>query len=64
MTNLEAYIQEAESQGSKHCVVPTKTLRALLEVAEAARYVDESQGERGLGTLGCALDKLEEARRG
>lgn len=76
MTNLETYIQEAESQGSKHCLVPTKTLRLLLEVAEAAKELLENHEEAtgscavclsdGRGThaeqLETALQKLEKAR--
>ncbi len=78
MTNLEAYIQEAESQGSKHCVVPTKTLRVLLDVADVAKGLLENHEESsgacavclsdGRGThaeqLETALQKLEKARRG
>jgi hypothetical protein len=37
VTNIEAYILEAESQGVKHCTVPTEALIRLLEVAEAAK---------------------------
>lgn len=78
MTNLEAYIQEAESQGSKHCVVPTETLSVLLEVVEAVKGLLDNHEEAtgscavclsdGRGThaeqLETALQKLEEARRG
>jgi 1-aminocyclopropane-1-carboxylate deaminase/D-cysteine desulfhydrase-like pyridoxal-dependent ACC family enzyme len=78
MTNLEAYIRESESQGSKHCVVPTETLRVLLDVVEAAKELLENHEEAtgscavclsdGRGThaeqLETALQKLEKARRG
>ena len=78
MTNLEAYIQEAESQGLKHCVVPTETLRALFDVADVAKGLLENHEESsgacavcladGRGThaeqLETALQKLEKARRG
>ena len=78
MTNIEAYIREAESQESKHCVVPTKTLRVLLDVADVAKGLLENHEEAsgacavclsdGRGThaeqLETALQKLEKARRG
>jgi hypothetical protein len=60
VTNLEAYIQEAESQGSKHCVVPTETLKTLLEVAEAVKKDEARQPWFVIE----ALNKLDEARRG
>ena len=60
MTNLETYIQEAESQGSKHCVVPVDALKALLEVAEAAKNMI---GDKSI-ELKLTLKKLKEARRG
>jgi hypothetical protein len=78
VTNIEAYIQEAEIQGSKHCLVPTKTLRVLLDVVEAVKGLLENHEEAtgscavclsdGRGThaeqLETALQKLEKARRG
>ena len=35
MTNIEAYVSEMEKSGSNICYVSTKTLRQLLNVAEA-----------------------------
>ena len=78
MTNLETYIREAESQGSKHCVVPTETLRALFDVADVAKGLLDNHEEAtgscavclsdGRGThaeqLETALQKLDEGRRG
>jgi len=69
MTNLEKYIREAESTGSKHCVVDTETLRALFDVAEAARCLIQNSGEVDkklyrVQELQTALTKLDEARRG
>ena len=60
MTNLEKYIREAESQGAKHCVVDTETLRALFDVSEAVKK-DEA---RQPWFVVEALQKLEKARRG
>jgi hypothetical protein len=60
MTNLETYIQEAESQGSKHCVVDTETLRALFDVAESVKKDEARQPWFVIE----ALNKLDEASRG
>ena len=38
-------------------------LKALRQVAMMARHVDESQGQRGLGSLGVALCVLDELRK-
>ena len=70
MTNLETYIQQAESQGSKHCLVPTETLRALLDVAVESRLFISKSSELvnarfngSMVPLELAFLKLEEARR-
>ncbi len=64
MTNLEAYVLEMEKTGSSPCYVPTKTLRMLLDVAEAAW---KEHGRKCSGEF-CgicdSLKKLDEARRG
>lgn len=69
MNNLEAYIREAESHGAKHCVVPVKNFRALMEAAEAARvfadcYIVKEPDDHETKALLSALAKLDEVRRG
>ncbi len=60
MTNLEKYIREAESTGSKHCVVDTETLRALFDVSESVKKDEARQPWFVIE----ALKKLDEVRRG
>ena len=76
MNNLEAYIREAESHGTKHCLVAVDALSALLEIAEAARPIIrglelvQEHGEpkekawRMELKLQQALSQLDKARQG
>ena len=69
MTNLEAYVLEMEKTNSSPCYVPTKTLRSLLDVVEAAMeklkiiYGHNLEAEQPCNLLK-AMKKLDKARRG